>query len=207
MALTPSGPAFGCSDLIPSNQWEGRFKSQALLDEAAVLSCMAYVDLNPIRAGVTDLPERSDHTSIQQRIEEQPDTRKKKTSSSSTKPKAGVANSKPCRPTLMTFVDNSNVDQPDRQAICDYRLMDYLELVDWTGRALRDDKRGAIQETAPSILLRLEIDPQTWLKHMRPRQNRMLAAIGALDKLKSFVAATGRKWLVNKQAAAALSSG
>jgi hypothetical protein len=50
--------------------WESRFKCQRLLDEAAVLSAMVYVDLNPVRAAMAQDLEDSDYTSIQQRIRE-----------------------------------------------------------------------------------------------------------------------------------------
>ena len=55
-------------DNVTGRFWEGRFKSQALLDEAALVSLMAYVDLNPLRAGMAGTPEESDYTSLQQRV-------------------------------------------------------------------------------------------------------------------------------------------
>lgn len=121
--------------------WEGRFKSQALLDEKALISCMAYVDLNPVRASMAATPETSDHTSIQVRIR-------------------SVQSGSPSQPSkLSPFLGNPRKGIPDG---LHFKLEDYLNLVDWTGRMMRDDKRGAIQETLPPILLRLNITSKQW---------------------------------------------
>ena len=82
--------------------WEGRFKSQALLDDRALLACMAYVDLNPIRAAIAQSPEQSDYTSIQERID-QPDENR-----------------------LRPFSDTAD----DAEGI-PFTFRGYLELVDW----------------------------------------------------------------------------
>jgi len=71
-------------DRVKGRFWEGRFKSQALLDEKALLAAMAYVDLNPVWAGLAETPEASDYTSIQERVVEFPEEVASETSSQET---------------------------------------------------------------------------------------------------------------------------
>jgi REP element-mobilizing transposase RayT len=49
--------------------WEGRFKAQRIVDDAGLLACAMYVDLNPIRAAMAERLADSLHTSVYDRIE------------------------------------------------------------------------------------------------------------------------------------------
>jgi putative transposase len=113
---------------------KGRFASQALLDEKALLTCMAYVDLNPIRAGMVKSLKDSDYTAIQSRI------------------RASQGQTPPLP--LLPFEDQ--LETTDQSL--PYNLRHYLKLVDWTGRAVRDDKRSAIPAESEPILDRLGFD-------------------------------------------------
>ncbi|MRI33517.1 transposase [Endozoicomonas sp. OPT23] len=154
--------------------WEGRYKSQALLDEAALLTCMAYVDLNPIRARLAETPETSEYTSIKERIEKN----------------AQPALGKDKLTALKAF--QAQGGNPD--TTIPFQLNDYLELVDWTGRAVRQDKRGYIPEDVPSVLQRLNIDSEEWLKTMR-WNNRFRQAVGKLAALKAYAEQQGKQWV------------
>ena len=105
--------------------WESRYKSQALLDEQAVLSAMAYVDLNPVRADMAPTPEQSDHTSIQLRIEHW------KSKSQKLNGKASIANDENLQPkSLMPFAGNPRQPMPFGLA---YNLLDLYRItrLDW----------------------------------------------------------------------------
>ncbi len=148
--------------------WEGRFKSQALLDESALAACMAYVDLNPIRAGIAKTPEESAHTSLQKRLNK---------AQKATQPNHPQQQDKQ----LLIFADNATETQPKGLP---FRLTDYLELVDWTGRILREDKQGAIPENTPPILNRLNIESRHWLYLTKHFESPFKGLVGSVSKLK-----------------------
>ena len=146
--------------------WEGRFKSQALLDETALLQCMTYVDLNPIRAGIADKPESSNYTAVQRRIAE------------------------PQNHGLMPFSDESR----DRPAI-PFDLKSYLELVDWSGRAVHPNKKGAIPVTTPPILLRLHLDANQFAAYLRKKPDKLPNALGSAAALLKLAQTFGQKFV------------
>ena len=163
---------------------KGRFKTQALLDEAALLTCMTYVDLNPIRAGIADTPETSDFTSIQTRIQ-------------------AVTNAtKACNDTMGRVIPTPEGLAPftgdehiDKHQEIPFALTDYLQLTDWTGRAIRNDKTGAIPSNLTPILERLNIDSEAWVENIRHYGNNYFRAVGSTDNIKRFSEALNQKWL------------
>ncbi|MFS1422752.1 transposase [Shewanella sp. 10N.286.48.B5] len=150
--------------------WEGRFKSQALLDDAAVLACMGYVDLNPIRAQMAATPDSSDYTSIQRRIN------------------SAMQGEQPSA--LLPFVGNERLDMPNGLM---FNVKDYIVLVEDTGRIIRDDKRGAISASSQDILNRLNIPAENWLKITTEFGALFKGAVGALPALTEYCEHLERK--------------
>jgi hypothetical protein len=64
------------------------------------------------------------------------------------------------------------------------RLTDYLALVDWTGRIIREDKRGVIERQLPPILARLQIDPKHWLYLSQHFESRFKRLVGCAFSIK-----------------------
>lgn len=151
--------------------WEARFKSQALLDEVALITAMTYVDLNPIRAKMAkDIPT-SDKTSIQQRFAEV----------TSTPHEAPL----PLRPFEGSLSSTSIEGIP-------FNLQDYFELVDWTGRIVRADKRGAITEKTPRLLTQLGIAVGEWLPTVTALQARYELVMGSPQRMIQFAQSQGK---------------
>ncbi|MDR0780048.1 MAG: hypothetical protein LBF16_05055, partial [Pseudomonadales bacterium] len=148
--------------------WEGRFKSQALKDETALLACMVYVDLNPVRAGIAQHLETSDFTSIQDRIKH---ARKK-------------APKEQHKPRLMPFGEVEK--QKCHYAAIPFRYRDYLQLVDWYSRANHPGKLGKVSEKQVPLLNQLGLNAWQWVllsKEIEKEASTMLHGLKKLEVL------------------------
>ena len=145
--------------------WQDRYRATVLTDEASLLACAAYVDLNPIRAAMCEKLEDSDHTSVQRRIE------------AKRAEFEGEDEPNPNREAPDAFLAPLNLDEessevgpcvsasPSRcsdKGFLAMSLEDYLLLLDWTARQSVEGKRGKTPDCVPPILQRLGLAQSSW---------------------------------------------
>jgi hypothetical protein len=168
--------------------WEGRFQSQALLDESAILSCMMYVDLNPIRAKEANSLLESDFTSIQERIK-QYQSFKKQNNSLNTKANKKLEFTVLKQPKLLLNFGSS----ADKNTI-PFTLDDYLELADFSSRLIVPNKRGSVVKSSPKILEVLNIEVNSWLNTIQHFRRQYANFAGSKSSLMKCAHSHNHSW-------------
>jgi hypothetical protein len=165
----PLAKMSNAEELCKGHFWESRFKSQALLDEAAALTCMAYVDLNPIRANMATSLKESDYTSIQKRLK--------------------TITEDELKNTLKTIAGKVK----NRTMVI--RLKDYIELVEWTGKMIISPAKGAIPTHISHTLEQLNVKQENWIVQVQNYETSYYRFVGSIEKLKEKTKVLGKKWL------------
>lgn len=150
--------------------WEGRYKCQRLCDERSLLAAMAYVDLNPIRAGMAEDLDGSVHTSVAARMAE-----------AKCEPSFVHAPLKPVAGNLAPATRLTTAD--------------YLQILDWTGRQLMPGKRGRIAGKAPSALAGIDHDSQRWTTRVAAFGSGWYRVVGTAQDLTALAERMGLSWL------------
>jgi hypothetical protein len=201
--------------------WEARYSCRNLAEESAILICGIYVDLNPIRAGDAKTPEQARHSSAYDRIE----GRKWRLFANVARGAAGATREGTaiempsremppdgwlCELTLATGLESDvrggvTSTTPWRasdKGILPMSLDEYLKLLDWTGRRLRSDKRGAIPAELAPILERLRINGSAWLESVDQFEKRFGRIVASAARLADRAADAGLRWFRGVRAAA-----
>jgi hypothetical protein len=150
---------------------------------------MAYVDLNPVRARLAKTLEKSEHTSVQEHcIAHKTDNRQKLSKSLKQVLKDNPQNTLGQPRNLKPFSDQQQKgslknSQKDKLDTIPIERADYLQLVDWTGRAIRQDKKGAIPENLQPILSRLNINNSHWLNTVKNYRHAFGKIVGSITRL------------------------
>jgi len=186
----------------------GRYKSIAILDEEAILSVCAYIDLNPLAAGLADTPEESQHTSVKQRIDH---VRQQCRLSDLLDARLGsVAGSRSAEGLeealwLAPIEDRRGLDSQREGMLVGFTLGNYLMLVEYTGRLYRDGK-ASISEGLVDIFDRLGGTATGWQTRLETLRGGKLVGrflSGSRSRLREAAAHFGVQRLANLSGTAA----
>lgn len=159
--------------------WEGRFRSQALLTEKALLSCMAYVDLNPIRARAATNLKNSLYTSMYTRLA---------SSALNNKPVKGLIQFKTHR------VNNGH-------RCLNLTLNDYCELLNNSIALLLDGSTQASKQENCDKANYIGLGEAQWIKIINDFENTFSFAAGDKASMQKFKKHTNRKRMAKQKSA------
>ena len=178
--------------------WEDRFGCRELLDEASILVCGIYIDLNQIRAGEAVVPEESTHTSAFDRIA----ALKRHGSISPLEAPDGWLCELTINEREPTDSAKHTTSRTRRRAsdkgMLPISVESYLELLDATGRLIRNDKKGAIPSSLAPILERLGLRRETWTDLVRNYHQWFGHLVGHSQALAERAKQAGRRWYRGK---------
>ena len=199
--------------------WEGRYTSVPLLDQAALVACMAYVDLNPVRARMATTPEASACTSVQQRAQARQRHRVANGARESVA-RGAVSAARATRSLQAAGLTAANTfavkASPEAglfiapMARCRHlaegvptaswklSVDEYLTLVDLTGRVIRQGKRGAIDPRLPALLSRLDLRVDDWIATMIGWRQMHGSGVGHTESRAAAAATRGLRWIRNR---------
>lgn len=175
--------------------WEGRFRSVAIHDEESLLATAAYIDLNPVAAGIASTPEDSPHTSLHARIEQcraegTVDALRDELSTQTRNPAQEAGG-------WLLPIDDHRAEGGARAGLVSgLTLSSYLRLVDWTSRLLRADKAHLPADLAP-IFVRIGTEPADWgtiVAALLARGRRTGCHFGRPERLAEAARVRGRRW-------------
>jgi len=149
---------------------------------------MVYVDLNPIRAGICKTPELSEYTSIRERLQA---FKRAQDNHMNTQPTDKSIED--IHPSLLPFIGTKSQQNISMPGIA-FEEIDYFELIDWTGRQIRDDKPGAIPDNISSILERVQANEEEWVNMVNHFGQRFYSVVGPIDLLRKITRKFNRKW-------------
>lgn len=159
--------------------WEGRFHSQAILDNTALLKTLVYVDLNPVRAGQCDRPENADFTSLAHRMKNNPDSILTPFSETS--------------PTPLPLKKTTAFGAKGEPIPISWR--DYLNLVDWTWKQhAQNDENPTNAGEVPPIFERLGVPKEEWCEHTQANTCWKNSVFGSKHRIQAFAKSIGQKW-------------